>query len=171
MLGDDDLVYPAREPTQQSMTQSSLDDTVHDISAVATHALPLFRCQLLGLPADVLIDTGASSTFVSASWCQDNGVSYRPVHNCSAALASGSQSCPGVVPHATLNLLGEHATGTVAYKSVHDFIVTDLEGFDVVVGLDWLNMHCAHLNARTSTLHVAKHHKEVLICASPSLVA
>lgn len=96
--------------------------------------LLLFDGLIQGSPATVMVDTGATRSFASAEWCEAVGLSMVAIDAHHVRLANGSeQSIPGVVPKAHIKI------GKI--KTRIDLLVTDLDGFDVVLGTDWMEMY------------------------------
>jgi hypothetical protein len=92
----------------------------------------VFHGTLNGLPATILIDSGAQRDFVSACWIQQHSAITSDLeHTLRVRLANGQiQATRLQLPHATLSF-GPHST-------TRSFTVTDLQAFDVILGKPWL---------------------------------
>lgn len=94
---------------------------------------------LRGQPVHVLVDSGATSDFVSASWLAQHGLEYATKKG-SLRLANGQQvSTPGYVSQAHL-IFG-------AYQTHRPLLVTDLHTtYDVILGQPWLREASASID-------------------------
>jgi hypothetical protein len=80
MAEDDDLVYPVM----------SSPSTLHFTRALAGYKSLSFEGLLAGVYVEALADSGATHSFASASFLQNNGISFQPVSVPDARLADGT---------------------------------------------------------------------------------
>jgi hypothetical protein len=101
-----------------------------------------FQGYVAGQPASVLIDSGASGNFVSSSFV-DRHQQHLPQKQSMGAetitLADGSQQpTQGMVPSVLLTI--------ASYSNRVDLTSLPLAGYDVILGMPWLEEHNPHIH-------------------------
>ena len=111
------------------------------LSMVNTNSeLLIFQGQMGSLPIRILIDGGASSHFVDASFLKRHHLTAAP--KCTPDLVRYGD---GHTKESTLFLPHQRITiGT--YHTVEAFHVVDLDGFDVILGKPWLAKVKPHID-------------------------
>jgi hypothetical protein len=100
-----------------------------------THALParksfVFEGLMHGAYGLFLLDSGATKSFMSLSFCNKHGIGMIDAP-ASGTMADGTQlPIPGLVRKAPVKLSG--------FKFKSDFLVADIPGIDAVLGMDFL---------------------------------
>ena len=120
---DDECVYPVPD------SQPTL---LHLSPSFNTRPF-LFNGIVRKVPAIILVDSGASASFVSEQWCRQHNI--KPVStNIYGSLADKTSfRITGKLTFVTVSLGG--------FRTVHDFYVASLPGLEVVLGLDFLEKH------------------------------
>src|SRR3954463_4133125 len=99
------------------------------------------------VPATVLFDSGASHSFMSQPFAQLHGVAMEPLATPLAVNAIGSQSRATMVsPDTTISIVG------LLFQA--PLIIHKSSNIDVILGMDWLGAHDAHIHCATKTVHL-----------------
>ncbi|XP_047326921.1 uncharacterized protein LOC124930637 [Impatiens glandulifera] len=96
--------------------------------------------------AHTLIDTGATHSFVSANFVQRSGL--RPDETktmYSISLPSGTSLNTNKYVRACKAYIQKH-------KMLVNLVVVEMAGFDVILGMDWLTRHEAHIDCKKKTV-------------------
>ena len=109
-------------------------------------------------PVVFLIDSGASGNFLSSSFARSHRL--RPLVSSKSpvvTLADGHQQATG-------GILSSVQTRVASFNESLDFTVTDLQGFDAILGMPWLQRHNPTIDWRKLTVSFldAKKKKHVL---------
>ena len=149
------------EPSVTPAATASLTPPHHSpqINQLTTLHRPLIKVAgfVAHHPAVVLIDCGATGNFVSSSFLAAHNLS-RPVNGAvkdTIVFANGSaQPSAGVLPSVPVRL--------ASYTETFDLTVTDLVGYDAILGMSWLYDVNPHVDWRGASLsfvdqHGAKH--------------
>jgi hypothetical protein len=100
-------------------------------------------------PAVVLFDCGATANFVSSSFCQKHGLKVEPTP-ATVALADGiSKACAGVVRAAPVRI--------DSYSESIDLTVTELGGYDAILGMHWFEEYNPAMDWRGKSLSFSDH--------------
>jgi hypothetical protein len=122
-LDDDDLVYPVPESQPILLTLSS-----------KFNKRPfLFNGFVAKAPATILIDSGATASFASLHWCQRHNITPKPMHFSGLLADQSTFNIVGCLERCSLKLR--------EYRVIFQFLVADLPGLDIVLGLDFLEEH------------------------------
>ncbi|GLI71359.1 hypothetical protein VaNZ11_016547, partial [Volvox africanus] len=99
-----------------------------------------------GRTAVILIDGGATGSFVHTQWLARREVkAAKTVSNMSVKLPNGQeQDCPYVLPNASITIR--------TFKCRSTLVATDLGDFNVVLGKDWLAQWNPHVCWRSNTV-------------------
>jgi hypothetical protein len=100
-----------------------------------THALParksmVFEGLLHGAYGIFLLDSGATTSFMSLSFCAKHGIRMIDAPAAGTMADGTALSIPGLVRKAPVKLSG--------FKFQSDFLVADIPGIDAVLGMDFL---------------------------------
>ena len=114
-----------------------------------------FEGRLAGEPANVLLDTGAGSSFVSARFARDKGIALTAA---SGSVRVGDDRCAPIVGVATLKLRIQGYSGSMEFN-----VVDLIRGVDVVLGNTWLKKHGVLLDFGNDTASVRKGHKALTL--------
>lgn len=107
----------------------------------------MFESLLCGSFCEALVDSGASHSFVSLHFLQDNGIGYQSVEAPEATLADGScLAIVGVVTNMHMQI------GNFKFKE--SFLVVDISNLEVVLGMSFLAKHNPRINWRERCMHV-----------------
>jgi hypothetical protein len=99
-------------------------------------------------PAVVLVDCGATGNFVSASFAQERKLALTVPTGTSVqtvTLADGRQQAAGHVARSAAVRIG-------SYTDCMDLTVTSLQGYDVILGMPWLEQYSVHCDWRGKTV-------------------
>lgn len=133
---DDELVYPVpnSEPVLLSLSHTF-------------NTRPfLFEGCVSRAPATIFVDSGASSSFVSVQWCEKHHINPTPLVSFGRLADQSSFCIHGKLSKAHLRLGG--------FRTKHEFLVADLPGLEVVLGLDFLEMYEPDLKWRKRRIHI-----------------
>ena len=117
------------------------------------------------MPAVFLLDSGATANFVSSSFCKQHGLKVEPTP-ATVALADGiSKACAGVVRSAPIRI--------DSYTEPIDLTVTELGGYDAILGMHWFEEYNPPVDWRNKALsftdHVGRTHSFRGLARSPAL--
>ena len=92
---------------------------------------------LFDTDAHVLVDSGATHSFISLEFIERVGIEMRPTE-CSmvVSLPTGDSLIVNKV------YMGSKVT-IASHEFEADLIVLDIHDFDIIMGMDWLAKHCA----------------------------
>lgn len=141
--GASSLTVDARcEPPSQELAKLSTAVPTSDYDG----ARPLqFRGQIGHCPAKVMIDSGATDNFISASYVNQFGLRTTRIQGPTVQLPNGTQcTCTEALQIARLRI-GPH----------HEILalrVLPLEGHEVILGSTWLHKHNPEINWREGTM-------------------
>ena len=105
---------------------------IHQLT-IATRSLIKLSGFVAGKPAVFLLDCGATGNFVSAEFVRKHNLSTSPLpHPDVITLADGSQQKAGSIMNAA-------DIGIGSYTDTLDFVSLPLAGYDVILGMPWLD--------------------------------
>ena len=174
LLEDDHLVYPVPGEPSSLLSGAMPAVAVNDaqlrlpkagsqlcLSRVLGSRRPFyFEMLLSGVYCVALIDSGASHSFVSASFARENGVSFR-VKSSRGKQADGSEfEVLGSLHNARIKL--------GPFRAKQSFYVANLSDFDVVLGMDFLVEHDPALSWRKRTMSLTQQGRPVTLHAQRS---
>jgi len=93
----------------------------------------LFEGCVSKAPASILVDSGASVSFASVQWCRRHRIVPTPMHSSGRLADQTAFAITGRLSHCSQTLLG--------FRVKFEFLVADLPGLDVVLGLDFLEKY------------------------------
>ena len=167
---DGAVVFGVPIPTGTSGAQSSMsstplialrdDDTIEPVLRL-TRKLGkrslTFEGLIQGAYGLCLVDSGASRSFVSLAYCEDNGL--RVSGTTGAGVLADGRPLPlsAIIRKAHLKL--------GPFRTKLDLIVADLPGLDVVLGMDFLNEHDPQIQWKRREMTLMHADRPVLITA------
>ena len=106
---------------------------------------------IAGDAAILMIDSGATSNFADATFVRRTGLTLEPA-NCTIRLADGSvvPALGQVTVPITLTAAGDQPAVTFEVT----FTVTDLKGYDAILGLPWLTTHDVVVGWKRRTIEI-----------------
>uniref|UniRef100_A0ACD5TIY0 Uncharacterized protein n=1 Tax=Avena sativa TaxID=4498 RepID=A0ACD5TIY0_AVESA len=119
---------------QQPLQQPA--DNVMQLPLQAPHGMPgegTLSVQLMieGKPAVALIDTGSTNTFIDLQFAKQNQFRLLPVPHRKVMVTGGVElSCQYILPQCNYKLQDKDLT--------NDFHILPLQGYDVILGANWL---------------------------------
>ena len=118
-----------------------------------------------GHPAVALLDCGATGQFVSSRFAQAHGLTVSSASFDTITLADGrSQKAAGVMSSVSVSFGG--------YADRLDFTLTDLHGYDVILGMPWLVRYNPVVDWRGATVSfVDQHNRSQVLRRIPTGVA
>ena len=118
------------------------------LAAASTRSRKLIQLQgrLLGVPCSCLVDSGASGNFVSSAFVKQHRLALQALAARQAVnLADGSQQ------HAEGQLVAAPVTLST-YSDTVDLVALPLSGYDMILGMPWLEKVNPQINWRTKSL-------------------
>ncbi|KAK3283153.1 hypothetical protein CYMTET_9137 [Cymbomonas tetramitiformis] len=113
--------------------------------------LLLYKGKVYGQSTHILVDPGATSSFIDSQFASRLGISPTDSSSFSVGLAGGSQlSCTSYLPKATFTL-GK-------YKDTEDFYIIDMKPFTVILGQDWLERRNPHIDFQSKNMPITRKH-------------
>ncbi|KAK3286468.1 hypothetical protein CYMTET_5970 [Cymbomonas tetramitiformis] len=113
--------------------------------------LLLYKGKVYGQSTHILVDPGATSSFIDRQFAAQLGIAPTDSSSFSVGLAGGSQlPCTSYLPKATFSL-GK-------YKDTEDFYIIDMKPFTVILGQDWLERRNPHIDFQTKNLTITRKH-------------
>ncbi|KAK3288596.1 hypothetical protein CYMTET_3932 [Cymbomonas tetramitiformis] len=113
--------------------------------------LLLYKGKVYGQSTHILVDPGATSSFIDRQFAAQLGIAPTDSSSFSVGLAGGSQlPCTSYLPKATFSL-GK-------YKDAEDFYIIDMKPFTVILGQDWLERRNPHIDFQTKNLTITRKH-------------
>ena len=105
---------------------------IHQLT-IATRSLIKLSGFVAGKSAVFLLDCGATGNFVSAEFVRKHNLSTKPLpHQDVITLADGSQQKAGSIVNAAVISIG-------SYTDILDFVSLPLAGYDIILGMPWLD--------------------------------
>ena len=137
---DDDLVYPISTVCSTSPSVCSFTESF----GKRTLCFEVFVAALYCL---ALTDSGATHSFISSEYCRRHGLQCKHLRS-SAALADGSSArVVGVLRRLPLKI--------ASFRCKQTFLVLDMPGYDVVLGMDFLHAQDPVLSFRERTMRLS----------------
>jgi hypothetical protein len=140
---DDDVVYPVPDAQPVLLTLSSKFNTRPF----------LFQGSVSKAPATILVDSGASASFASLQWCRKHHIVPKPLHLSGRLADQSSFVIMGELNRCSLKLKG--------FRTSFEFLVADLPGLDVVLGLDFLEKYDPDLRWKKRSMKLKDPRPEV----------
>ena len=126
---------PSRTPTGRPRSQAARVYTVTQPAADATPDVVTGTISLIDTDALVLVDSGATHSFISREFIERVEIEMRPTE-CSIILS---------LPTGNLLIANKVYRGSKVTIASHEFeadlIVLDIHDFDIILGMDWLAKH------------------------------
>ena len=105
-----------------------------------------------GLPAVFLVDSGATGNFVSTSFVSKSKLSLSPSDSlASVSLADGS-------PQPAEGILSAYVSIGEVYREQLNLAATSLQGYDVILGMPWLQHHNPTIDWRGALISFVDQH-------------
>jgi hypothetical protein len=111
-------------------------ENLMQLSIQALHGMPgegtlTVQLSFGGKQAMALIDTGSTNTFLDKTFASTQGYRLLPIPSKSVMVAGGGElCCNSVLPQCSYMIQGKEFT--------HDFHILPLQGYDVILGANWL---------------------------------
>ena len=138
---------PAQEWAPLDPTENC--DLVYDPPLCTTEVFGTRLLQFEGLLAGVysmfMVDSGASTSFVSTTFARNHGIAFQRSDLAPARLADQSTLAVDGTTCALWMRIG-------TFRTKHKFLVVDMPEYDVVLGLDFLSQHEPHIKWRKRTM-------------------
>ena len=160
---------PPEPPLSLTLTSvSSLHAAAVEATTSATPVHQLIRLagSIASIPVTFLLDSGATGNFLSSSFARSHNL--RPQNTVprkppTVTLADGHQQ-------ATAGTLSSVLTRVASFQEALDFVLTDLQGFDAILGMPWLQRHNPSIDWSKLTVSFvdSKQRKHTLHGVSPS---
>ncbi|XP_059075290.1 uncharacterized protein LOC131875236 [Cryptomeria japonica] len=127
--------------THRVFTMIDNHQTKHQATVVETSGV------IGGILCSVLFDSGASNSFVTPYLVERCGLSMtKQDDRWQVELAMGSKAVVDSLVHSCPLVLGDLHTSV-------DLCIMPLRSYDVVLGMDWLGSHQAHIDCRSKRVH------------------
>ncbi len=123
-----------------------------DCSTVApdSHALLIFRATVCGKTARVLIDPGATHSFIATDFAERHQLQLAPSGHRAVVTADGKRvACKG-------ELSTVHLKHRLYTTHLHNCMVFDLQDFDLILGMPWLKSANPDNNWQTHDVSITK---------------
>ena len=128
---------PSREPTGRPRSQAARVHMVTQQAADATPDVVTSTISLFDTDAHVLVDSGATHSFIYQEFIERVGIEMRPTE-CSMVVSLPTSDS------LTANRVYRGSKVTIAsHEFEDDLIVLDIHDFDIILGMDWLAKHHA----------------------------
>ena len=128
---------PSRAPTGRPRSQASRVYMVTQQAADATPDMVTGTISLFDTNAHVLVDSGATHSFISREFIDRVGIEMRLIE-CSMVVS---------LPTGDSLIVDRVYRGSKVTIASHEFeaglIVLNIHDFDIILGMDWLATHCA----------------------------
>ncbi|XP_073049575.1 uncharacterized protein [Primulina eburnea] len=112
------------------------------------------KCYLCSYPAYILIDTGASHTFISKRFVVEHHMRSSPL---SMPL---SVSTPSGVDISVVSMISDGIISYEGYELRSDMIILDMTNFDCIVGINVLRRYCATVDCYQRVVYFYTDEKE-----------
>jgi hypothetical protein len=159
-VSDDDESEHSEEPESESVSDNSdlgdmqmlealyeIQDQGRIIRRKDKQPLPVFEGNINGHPSKIIIDSGATSQFVSEGFAQNASL---PIHNIQTRTVRVADNTKSIRSgFATLNL----QAGTMPTEKVAAYTFP-LQHFDLILGRPWLKKHNPHIDWATDSLEL-----------------
>eukprot|EP01116_Phalansterium_solitarium_P002845 TRINITY_DN1315_c0_g1_i11.p1 TRINITY_DN1315_c0_g1~~TRINITY_DN1315_c0_g1_i11.p1 ORF type:complete len:1297 (+),score=256.42 TRINITY_DN1315_c0_g1_i11:351-3893(+) len=134
-------------------------------SVAAVTDVPLcLQANINGHGARILIDTGASTDFVSTDFVRRHGLRFTPGAPVTVALPDGSTKT-------TTARVSARLADSAGFDGPIDFVAFDLVGYDAILGRTWLRKHRPQLDFGNWTVSARAELQAVFAAASPTVRA
>ena len=124
------------------------------ISQVTTPSRSLIKLKstINGIPAIVLVDSGATSQFISSSFVTEHNIKSSPLPKQDfVTLANGSQQ-------AASSIVESACVSISSYTDKIDFVALPLVGYDAILGMSWLTKYNPTIDWRNRSIKFQEHH-------------
>ena len=121
---------------------------------------------LFDIDAHVLVDSGATHSFISREFIERVGIEIRPTE-CSmiVSLPTGNSLIANRVYRGSKVTIANH-------EFEADLIVFDIHDFDIILGMDWLAKHHATVDCYKKEVHFSQPGKpEVIFCGERKILS
>ncbi|XP_073041856.1 uncharacterized protein [Primulina eburnea] len=112
------------------------------------------KCYLCSYPAYILIDTGASHTFISKRFLVEHHMRSSPL---SVPL---SVSTPSGVDISVVSMISDGIISYEGYELISDMIILEMNDFDCIVGINVLRRYCATVDCYQRVVYFDTYEKE-----------
>ena len=157
---------PPRAPTGRPRSQAARVYTVTQQAADATPDVVTGTISLFDTDAHVLVDSGATHSFISQEFIERVRIEMRPTE-CSmiVSLPTGNSLIA--------NRVYKRSKVTIAsHEFEADLIVLDIHDFDIILGMDWLAKHRATVDCHRKEVHISQPGEpEVIFCGERKILS
>ena len=157
---------PPRAPTGRPRSQATRVYTVTQQAADATPDVVTGTISLFDTDAHVLVDSGATHSFISWEFIERVGIEMRPTE-CSmiVSLPTGNSLIANRVYRGSKVTIASH-------EFEADLIVLDIHDFDIILGMDWLTKHRATVDCYRKEVHFSQPGEpEVIFCGERKILS
>jgi len=123
----------------------------NNIEFTMGRGLPIIEVKINGIPAKLLVDSGAMTSVINSSKANEYNFDYMVLEGYSMTGVSGTVSETGLVSRArTTSIDGGYMP--IRYRSINLDLLQDRLGIIGIVGSDYLNTHGYIINYREKML-------------------
>ena len=145
--------HPGTPSPKTPRSPDPLTTSLPQINQLITAGHPLIKIAGLvaGQPAVALLDCGATGLFASSRFAQAHGLTVTSASSNTVTLPNGqTQPAGGVISSVPVSLGN--------YSERLDFTLTDLHGYDVILGMPWLVRYNPAIDWRGATVSFVDQH-------------
>jgi hypothetical protein len=149
---------PTHHPLGQLVSSDPLTSPPEQINQLTNPGHPLIKVAgtVAGHSAVALLDCGATGLFISSRFVADHALGVSSTSSDTITLADGrSQRAAGVLSSVSV------AFGS--YSDDLDFTVTDLHGYDLILGMPWLVHYNPVIDWRGATVSFVDQHSRACV--------
>ena len=157
---------PSRAPTSRPRSQAARVYMVTQQAADATPDVVTGTISLFDIDAHVLVDSGATHSFISREFIERVGIEMRPTE-CSmvVSLPTGDSLIANRVYRGSKVTIASH-------EFEADLIVLDIHDFDIILGMDWLAKHRATVDCYRKEVQFSQPGEpEVVFCGERKILS
>ena len=157
---------PSRAPTGRPRSQAARVYMVTQQAADATPDVVTSTISLFDTDAHVLVDSGATHSFISREFIERVGIEMRPTE-CSmvVSLPMGDSLITNRVYRGSKATIASHELEA-------DLIVLDIHDFDIILGMDWLAKHRTIVDCyRKEVQFCQPGEQEVIFCGERKILS
>ena len=157
---------PSRAPTGRPRSQAARVYKVTQQAADATPDVVTGTISLFDTDAHVLVDLGATHSFISREFIERVGIEMKPTE-CSmvVSLPTGDSRIANRVYRGSKVTIASH-------EFEADLIVLDIHDFDIILGMDWLAKHRATVDCYRKEVQFRQSGEpEVIFCGERKILS
>ena len=157
---------PSRAPTSRPRSQAARVYMVTQQAADTTPDVVTGTISLFDTDAHVLVDSGATHSFISREFIERVGIEMRPAE-CSmvVSLPNGDSLIANRVYRGSKVTIASH-------EFEADLIVLDIHDIDIILGMDWLAKHRATIDCYRKEVQFSQlGEQEVIFCGERKILS